>query len=80
MFYGRRKRDNQYIYYISGESVSFGQLKNAIPFDTTEQAHEFKNFAEKHANENCEIVSVVTTISIIEQPKEETIETPSDED
>lgn len=80
MYNIRRKRDNQYLYYISGDSVSFGSLKNAISFDTPEQAHEFKQFAEKHAKENCEIVCVVTTISVIEQSNEETIETPSDED
>ena len=42
MYYIRRKRDNQYLYYINGDSVSFGSIKSAIPFDTPEQANEFK--------------------------------------
>ena len=71
MLYVRRKRDNQYLYYIAGESTSYGKLKDAIPLETQEQAQAFKNFAETRSKENCEIVSVVTTINVIEQPVEE---------
>lgn len=80
MYHVRRKRDNQYLYYISGDSCSFASLRNACTFDTPEQANGFKQFAERCTKENCEIVSVVTTINVVEESKEETIETPSDED
>lgn len=79
MLYVRRKRDNQYLYYMSGESTSFGKLKDAIPLETQEQAQAFKEIAQKRSGENCEIVSVVTTISVLDESKNETCETPSNE-
>lgn len=66
MFYVRKKGEEQYLYYINGDNVSFSKFKDAIPLETLDQAKSFKAFAEKHTKDiSLEIIKVETTYQVI---------------
>ena len=66
---------------MSSDSVSFSsKIKDAIPIEDLESAKAIKTLVEKQSKENCEIVSVVTTITLIEEPKEKVTEQEVTED
>ena len=67
MFYVRRCSNNNYLYYMNGDSVSFSdKLKDAIPFEDLEVANAMRSHLEHFKKENFEVVSVITTITVIE--------------
>lgn len=58
---------------MNGESLSCSdKLKDAIPFVDLETAKAIKKHIESIKKENFEVVSVVTTITVIEESKNET--------
>lgn len=71
MYYLRRKQDGQYLYYISGDSYSnSSKLKDAIAFNELACAKEMKKQVEYVRNEKYEIVSVVSTLTVIPELKD----------
>lgn len=68
MYFVRSKQDGKYLGYVNGDNTStYTKQKDAIQFETLEEAKGFKAFASRVNTCLFEIVEVVVTTSVIEE-------------